>query len=225
MAKRKSIIPNRYLTGLRTLAALPKPTQEALIQTLRGAEPITSISEVINVVSHTIDLEREKLTEVIDAIVSLTGAIINDRKEEQKEFLESVVENAEAQFKKEKYDWDTFRQTIHGIADLEESSLGLILKTRSASIDRPLVLLSTEVISDIRPVFYTDSSKQPLVSAIIQSLRVQYMENREEKTSYFAIDMNDINTLIVQLEAARIRHETLREVLRKASIITYQDGG
>lgn len=102
------------------------------------------------------------------------------------------------------------------------SQLRNILTSIKASFllaERENLLISARVISDVRPVFEDDLAAPSAL--IINSLRLEYQSGEDKSTIFVAIDDDDIDMLITQLERAKRKNTSLKGVLdnSKTSVI------
>lgn len=120
--------------------------------------------------------------------------------------------------------------TRHEFADKSESELSIsLLRTRLEilsrlenvitsvkanllSAERDKLLLSSRLITDVRPVL-DDNALHPSM-LIINTLKLEFREGSEKRTSYIALDKQDISDLIEQLERARKKTDLITTSFR-----------
>lgn len=99
------------------------------------------------------------------------------------------------------------------IASLECESIKLPAKALNLSTDFQQVFAAANVITDVRPVF--DGDRAAIAGAIVtQTLRLKYLDDgaqRSERELSLALDIEDIDKLIDELEKARKKAECAKE--------------
>jgi hypothetical protein len=74
------------------------------------------------------------------------------------------------------------------------------------------------IISDIRPVFGDSVEELPVSAVITHTLKLGYDEMREHKEFFIVLDEADLDALQDVLERAKVKGDTLTEVLNSAKI-------
>ncbi len=98
---------------------------------------------------------------------------------------------------------------------LRLDSVRLVAKTLHLSTDYTDILIRSNLVTDIRPVF--SSTRDTIFGAVVtQSLRLHYLSSdgsRSEKELSLALDADDIEKLISELEKAKLKSKTTAQFL------------
>lgn len=80
--------------------------------------------------------------------------------------------------------------------------------------ERERLLLSSRVITDVRPVLEDSLSSAAVL--IINTLKIEFQEEGEKKTAFIAIDEQDIDSLISSLERAKRKSDSLKNTFESS---------
>jgi hypothetical protein len=75
-----------------------------------------------------------------------------------------------------------------------------------------------QITTDIRSIFGTDVSSSPVAAIIVHMLKLHYIQDREHKDFFLALDTADISILIDALKRAQAEAQTLKSTLTAANI-------
>lgn len=141
-------------------------------------------------------IEAKEISEVYDNIVRTM--LINGLSEDQQAWYKKI------------------RNSFLDLLGLE--SVRLVAKTLHLSTDYSDVMLSSNVITDIRPVFDNDRS-EVLGGVVTQTLRIHYVGGDSpynEQEISLSLDRDDIDKLIKELEKAKNKSKSAKEFLAAA---------
>ncbi|HTV47269.1 MAG TPA: hypothetical protein VMG59_02385 [Phycisphaerae bacterium] len=107
-------------------------------------------------------------------------------------------------------------------AILKTKCLALAIKSHEILVAHKNVYSNARVFTDMRAIF-ADPTEQgatpPAAGAVlVQMLRIRYVKNGETDDIYFALDTKDVKNLIVVLQRAIAKADTLRSVMSKISM-------
>lgn len=115
------------------------------------------------------------------------------------------------------------QEWYHGSRDsiltlLATKSVRLVAKTLNLSVDYSDLFVSGNVVTDIRPVF--DIGRASVVGGIVsQNLRIHFVSGdgtTGEQELSFALDIDDVDKLIAELEKAKRKSTAAMEFLKKS---------
>lgn len=116
--------------------------------------------------------------------------------------------------------------------DVQANSLGnflfellsidvLYLSVKGSSLfeDHDQLILSSKVITDIRPIFRNDAANQMLGTILVHHLKVVYQDSKQDIGNiYFALGKNELNELITCLKRAQEKAVAISSSLDTNSI-------
>jgi len=105
---------------------------------------------------------------------------------------------------------------------LDSSSLTQAAKAIAVATDCPRLFTEARVISDLRPVFGDRTSEPPVGAVVTHTLRVTYAEEGSEKEFFVYLDSGDLKTLQDHIARALEKDTTLRALLAKINLKTYE---
>ncbi len=97
-------------------------------------------------------------------------------------------------------------------------SIRLISKATSVVFDCDNILKHARVLTDIRPIFGYDDTDSILGSVIVQTLKLEYVKDDEEKEFYVSLDNQDVDNLITMLQRAKHKADQSRDLLKEANV-------
>lgn len=138
------------------------------------------------------------------------------------QILADVFANFESEEEQETLDaLNTIKRPILSL--LEDRSFVLSAKALHLSFDQDKLLVSSNVITDIRPVF-DDAREKILGGVILLSIRLEFIVNGERQSVCVSVDENDVSMLAEQLKtglrkAAAAKLLFLKEIKKDAFIV------
>ena len=111
---------------------------------------------------------------------------------------------------------DRFEERL--VALLNSSSLDLIGKASELTLERERFMREARLVTDIRPIFGTESVSRPEGAVIVHTLKFSYWESNEPKDFHLAIDAADIRNLRILLDRAEEKAGSLRAILQEAEV-------
>lgn len=104
---------------------------------------------------------------------------------------------------------------------LAASDLVALGKAIDVATEHDRVLHGSRVLSDIRPVFDSDVSTDPVGAVITHTLRVDYFQDGETKTISFALDDYDLAQLRDVVSRAEEKQKTMSRLLERIALTKY----
>jgi len=188
----------------------------SLLNALRRHEPTVYGAEADIFVSDVDGIDRATVRRVVEAIISLElGAteLVERSPREAGELVASQVTDADGQALADA-EAPLLSQRVAEI--LEITALRISVRALGLAVSNERNLLSSRVVTDIRPVF--DDSKSTLASRILflhrLHLHCTHGELHEELS--ITIDRTDLQSLIDQLTRAKDKEAAMREALKPA---------
>lgn len=203
-------IPPPFKIGFTHLSKFSKEHLDIILNILKEVEFGISPDKIIEqILTYNIE-EKEKIVEVVKAILSLV-ALKNDENVKVSELVNDLTTD----FKEDNPDISEDRVNnlsinLHEILNIN-SKINHTLKAFDLLAENEKIFLESRILSDIRIVFDDDLSKEINAhgTIVLHQLKISYRENQESKSIFFALDINDLNNLKEQVERAIQKHRII----------------
>jgi hypothetical protein len=207
---KKYNIPPTFKKGFIYLSQLSNEQLNIIIKVLKeapfGIPPDKIIKDII---AHNIQNE-ETVIEVMKAIFSLFAL-----KTDESIKVEALVKDLSSAFKEDnpelgETEINNLAINLHEVLSIE-SKVNHTLKAFNLLAENDKIFLEARVLSDIRIVFNDNLSKEVHAhgTVVLHQLRINYSENRDSKSIFLALDINDLNSLKEQIERAIQKHKII----------------
>jgi len=172
-------------------------------------------------------IPSDDLIEIVSALIALSAVrIVNEVP--LPEFVEEVCrsldsgkstpkEKAPSQEGSEPAAQRTERLRSRLFALLEAPPLILAAKASTLQREHTNILMSTRVITDIRPVFL-DEPDSAQGAMIVHVLKLSYFHDSEPMEMFIALDYDDLNELERTITRAKAKSKTIRDIIAKADL-------
>lgn len=214
------LIPERYRPGIQKLIGSDEEDIKLLVDALKEITPKLKPEGLAAEIAEKVkNFSLDDINNIVESLVSLYS-LRSRNKLSDKELIENVV------------DLDKNNAEILGISEenrcrVEDRlkaflNIGGVLDVASKAVSVMLahenVFISSQVFTDIRPVFETEIKEGPAGAVIVNTLKFEYLNNGEVKEVFFAMDVNDISRLREQLTRADQKAFMLEKMLEKAEV-------
>lgn len=221
MAQIRLRIPKEYQPGFAGLLNLEDATIEELLSALSVAPSVYDIDELAVQLEEkvkTIPLKEARL--VISTLISLHGLRAEMGHPPIAEFADAVCramdETGNDELKLSDESREQFKSRL--ISLLSGPYLDIATKAVSLLYDHQRAFQTARIITDIRSIFGSDVEDEPRAAILIHMLKIDYIEDRQRKELFVALDDTDIPLLIDALERAKKKAESLKRVLSSTNV-------
>ena len=204
-------IPERHEEGFQLFIALEDNQREELISIFENLPIGATPQKASNAISQKLDLSENSAIEMSLTLFSIFSAF--DRldfsvEELVGEFIKAIKESKTL---KELEISENFENQLFRLIDI--SNLTLTSKAIDLLTERGRILLSTRIISDVRPVFSGKDDLEIVGNLIIHNLKVAYKDNSNLKELFLALDSKDLSELKEQIIRTEKKEEKLRNTI------------
>ncbi len=212
MALTITAIPDRYRPGLAKIKDLPAETVSAITVALSKV-PVSSIKEMTAAAETAGALSTADAEAIITALRSLY-MLRASSESSVPEFVSILIGAMQVSGRKDLAvsDEDKPRLTEKLTSLLSSGSLELASKIEQLKLDHPSIFHDAKIMSDLRPVF-AEPTDPPIGYIIGHTLKIISHEHGAHKELYFALDLEDINTLKKIAERAEQKASSLKAVI------------
>lgn len=217
-------IPKGYQKGFQQLSEIDAPTYKKIVEGLSYISLKPSITILVESVSEVKGISPDLFDEIFLSVGSLADFL--DDGAEIKEIVDDIVKIIKTtdliDFKnpKQEKEFVTRLTFLLGNQQIYYASKAFDLSTESGSL-----FLSSKIVSDIRPIFNVSVKEMPKAGIIAHTFHIHYKscDQSSHKDIYFSLDSNDIDSLIDNLERAKLKEETLRLMFEKTGMININE--
>jgi hypothetical protein len=216
-------IPKAHRIGFLRFIRLSPQQAQLLTRLLKRASPASSLYEFSRQLSNeNIDLSHDDAFNVVRFLAGLYR-FRDETDAPAKQFLDDFVASAKDEVRRlpglEKLDWSAVKKHL---ADMLQADQSLALTARASELSgenqHRLCAFNCRVLTDIRPVFLTDPSKDPTAVLVQHQLKIAYHEHdgAEVREFYVTMDLEDLLYLQYILIRAEEKDKSVRRMLAKA---------
>jgi len=211
-------IPPEDRGAIATIRSLSPNSLERFIAALRAAPPVSNVQEMADYVSKEVPtIAVGKLASVLDTLYTLY--YIRDLSGvEPSTFLDDLMEGISGSrgLKTTGKELPKLRSLLERVLSIE--SLNTVSKAARLQRDGQRLYCTAKILSDIRPVFGSDPTVRPAGGVLTHTLKLGYHEGKEHKEFHVVLDSDDLEALAEVVERARLKDQTLRNLLKEAKL-------
>ena len=105
---------------------------------------------------------------------------------------------------------------------LSDSNVRLRARAWTLVLERPCVLLSARILTDLRPVFTSKNPASLEACTVIHTLVMEVREGAEPKTVHIALDTKDLTNLRTDIARAEQKEKILNALASRAGVLSLQ---
>lgn len=209
-------IPEKYKSGFSSLINLNQDQRQILFKTINSVPENTPLRKIAESIQGVLDLEKNILISIVEIIFSLMAAK-EDANVTVEDFVDGLLNALEKTDDTNLTPDESFKfQLISFFGD--ENKIYTRTKASYLTSERDRLFLNARIITDIRPIFHDVDTNEIEAGIIIHNLKIEYNQNGERITEYFAIDLGDLNKLKEQISRAEAKEKKLRNLLKEMDI-------
>ena len=194
-------IPEEFIPGFNTLTKISFDDLGFIISAIKESPVGSNSNDIFKSVKNKVELDSSELNILLQTIFSVIGVFVSES-----DGIEEVVEELiESYFFQRK---DISRDTKdHMISSLNAilknaSNIKLTLKARALISEYEKIFVDSRILTDIRIVFGDSFDEITQSAVVVHQLKVTYQSQNELKQSFFALDINDLRQLKINIERA-----------------------
>lgn len=211
-------IPTQHRPGFAALLSFDPPTMAAFQSALSTHSIRPSGADLAEEIAPEIpSATTAQLEEAIDALTSLqlyrstTDQLARDIAEG---ICETIDASSELQFGKKSR--NEFKQQLTDL--LEIPALTLQAKAQDLLLEYERLFFGARILTDIRPVFPSESVEHPGGFVLTHNLKITYGEAAQQKDFFVSLSGDDLRTLLDVAERAQAKAEALRTFLSRYDV-------
>lgn len=214
------IPPSQYRI-LKKFLHMPEATKKALVAELSQASPRLFIPKLGKDIAERTQISFKDVIELIGFFITL-----HQVRSAVEVSVDKFIEDIDGSLKKirkedpniSEKELESLRGYLREILSFEKS-LGITSKAQSIRMQHDKVFSSSQVLTDIRPVFHSDPERTFEAAVLIHNLKINYRTATDEEESFFvALDLEDLKKLEAIIKRAIKKERNLSSWLSGANI-------
>ncbi|QKQ73931.1 hypothetical protein [Nostoc sp. TCL240-02] len=216
-------IPPQYQLGITLIIKIDENLFHKLLNSIIEVHPFVSIESLVMEISPKLEeIAVNDLQEILRAIRSIFAL----RTQENLKNTEIVtglsnavsIDNTFSDLSDEEL--KRFEQRLTQLLVLAvDGSISISSKAIDLLQEYDRILLNSRIITDIRPVFKSETQEGIAGALIVHTLKIEYQDAGGLKEFYVALDSNDVKNLQEQLSESLVKTEVINSILNKANIL------
>ncbi|MFN5954639.1 MAG: hypothetical protein ACK6A9_06290 [Dolichospermum sp.] len=215
-------IPEKFKPGFKLLISIDEKTVQSFIDSFQQAQPL-QINDLVSVVTSRVNtLTKKEVKDVIETLISihnLRDYLQENNDASTNEVIEKISQAVEDDEELEITDEQRqeFERRLVNFLGLDN-----ILSFRSKSIevirDHERLFQNSRIHTDMRPVFESGLEDSPAGVAIVNMLKIEYLDLDGKHEFFVALDANDLKQLREQLDIADRKVKAIELMLNQVNI-------
>ncbi|MBE9236264.1 hypothetical protein IQ227_09525 [Anabaena aphanizomenioides LEGE 00250] len=215
-------IPEEFKPGFKLLISIDEKTLQGFIDAFQQAQPL-QINDLVSAVTSRVNtLTKKEVKDVIETLISIHN--LRDYLQENNDAstdevvakISQAVENdEEVEITKEQK--QEFERRLVTFLDFD-SILNFTSKAIEVIRDHERLFQNSRIHTDMRPVFESDLEDSTAAVAIVNMLKIEYVDLDGKHEFFVALDANDLKQLREQLDIADRKVKAIESMLNKANI-------
>jgi len=208
-------MPEEDLKLLKKFVELSEEEQNFILEQLKNLKPEEK-ADTIEKISENTKLDESESKDILSFIINFyfNYYTFGSSKEE---FIDMAVHNST---KKSGIDIKITQKTediLKKILDME-NTVGISSKSEFLIRENPNLIFKTRIITDLRPIYYSDPKKKPEYGIIKHTLKLSYLENKRLNNIFFTLELDNLLELKSLIERAIEKHKSLQNLCESSKL-------
>ena len=215
-------IPEKFKPGFKLLISIDEKTVQSFIDSFQQAQPL-QINDLVSVVTSRVNtLTKKEVKDVIETLISIHN--LRDYLQENNDASTNEVIEKISQAVEDDEELEITDEQRQEFESRLVNFLGLdnILSFRSKSIEvireHERLFQNSRIHTDMRPVFESGLEDSPAGVAIVNMLKIEYVDLDGKHEFFVALDANDLKQLREQLDIADRKVKAIELMLNQVNI-------
>jgi hypothetical protein len=207
-------IPARYLPGLEAIAELPDKAIKDLEAAFASAPGSLTTERLAEHVARATPQISDRALEATEALLSLI-ALLPEEGGGASNLATDVAHSEDLKLASNKR--SSFAKRLATLLNLE--CLSLAARAYDIVTEYERVFHDARILTDLRPVFGSDTSDGPKAALLISTLKIDFHPPDGSLDShFFALDHADLLRLRATVDRALSKHQSLREMVKQIDL-------
>jgi hypothetical protein len=219
-------VPPKHVIHIQSLLQLSDAQTTEFLGALANAGPKFNVDDLAESISKSVELQPS----LIRGIISVLASLYLTRDGENapiEEFIDQDVflalkNSGILSVERSEIEWPKLRQFL--IAGLSlENTLGTAAKAGYVLTQNERLFIGARILTDIRPIFHLNVNDKPESAVLVHMLRITQRDNQNNvRELFFALDSNDIQSLLDVAERAIKKEKTLIGLMKDSGVSILQ---
>lgn len=211
-------LPEVIIGALPSLAELTDEQFESLAKAVEAAPPLLYHIDVVDYLEEKLAGQPGAAHDIPHAIASLYDG--RDQAGDSADgFASAVAESAASRSEQLRNVRSVIQQRLTRLLNVQ--NLLAASHARNVLFEQERIFTEARILTDVRPVFSKETDLEGAV--VVHSLRVEYRENRQAKTIFFALDNRDLASLLEVVKRAQEKDAKLKALIRSTKIPMFEE--
>ena len=204
-------IPARYHDGFRQLVAFDEDEFERLTAALEASRPTLRVDQLTSDAARTAGIDLARATTALEAVYSAASLVARD---------DATSAEVVAGLRTEELALDRAVYEVRLGRLLGINAVRITVRAVQLAVADERLLTSSRIVTDVRPVFSPREEGPPTPSAalVLHSLRLDYIEDGDNRTFSVLVDREDIARLRRALDRAEMKGDALVTLIERAEV-------
>ncbi|WP_143046454.1 hypothetical protein [Trichormus sp. NMC-1] len=214
-------IPQQYEFGITLIIKIDEPLFNRLLKAITEVHPFVDIDSLVWEISPKIEeVPIDDLQEILKAIRSIYSLRIQENLKNSEIItgLVNAVSSDDTFSEFSSQELAHFQQRLTKILAID-GSISISSQAISLLQDYDSIFLNSRIITDVRPVFKTETKEGIAGALVVHTLKIAYQDASGSKEFYVALDSTDVKKLQEQLSQSLIEADVVQSMLNKADVI------
>ena len=207
-------IPESGLEGLNVLIGLGPEKVNTLCETAKDLPLTLNMKSLTNRLSSQLDIEPRSVSRLVMGALMPLNHLRVSLKLETRDFLKlisnTLEKDAPEKWRSENLPgWKAVEGPITPLFE-KDNFFSVTSKSYQLLVNRPNPVQDVKILSELRPIYSEDATS---IKAFVLSktLVVEYLEGDSKKSIFLSMDMDDLRSLAVEVDRAKLKRDTVSE--------------
>ncbi len=215
-------IPEKAWSPLSKLSQYTETQLEALNNAVKRCPPSLNFGDFTSAIAKAAKIDLHEARDILGVLAGLYLARVgseNTVSEFVSQVVEEIQEKVSAPEKSEKPNWDSFKKHLSDILS-QDKTLGVSCKAVSVLTDHQHAFRSARILSDIRPIFGSNPSEEPVAAVAVHMLKIVYAADPGNSSVEFfvALDSADLVKLEEVIKRAKEKDKSLKSTAERMKL-------
>jgi hypothetical protein len=219
-------VPNEHRPAIKFLATLDDRVASDLLQALQKLPPKLDLDQLtLAVVSNVNGLNQVDLQDLLRVLFSLYDLLANtdmSADELAGQIGEAIQEDDDLKTLPSNQ-VDKLKERLRSFLD-GDGTISASYKAQIILSDHKYVFTNSRIFTDMRPVFKTDVTTEPLMIGIVHTLKVGYKGLDGPGEFFVALDPEDLKQINEEINRAIDKEKTIRQMLDRVDLNCFGEG-
>ena len=213
-------IPERFRPGLVKLATAEDDVVDKLLDSLENSPPTLHTEDMASFAEKKHNLELKYASEVLRAVLSLYslrehGYVSTEQLVQQ--ISKALQEESDELLKLSNDEIARFKRRLSSFLEIR-GSLEISSKASDLLLEYENIFSNSRVVTDIRPIFQPNVEDGLGGALIVHTLRIGYKTASGISEFFVALESDDVQQLLEDLDRALQKEESLKSLLNKVDV-------